>query len=77
MMDLLEDVQEQIREEDEILEVALSNLQSWYDELCEWEENGQTAVAAGEGYLEDFHELWEERNECLVENGLEPIDGGL
>ena len=74
-MDLLGDVQERIREEEAILEIALDDVESWCDQLCDWEQNGQTAVAAGEGYLEDVFELWEERNEWLVENGQEPVDG--
>jgi len=77
MMDGLEDLQAQIKEEEAILEMALNQLGSWFDQLDEWENNRQTAVEAGEEYLGEVRELWYERNVWLVQNGLAPIDGEL
>ncbi|KAF3050079.1 hypothetical protein E8E11_010101 [Didymella keratinophila] len=77
MMDQLENLQAQMKEEEAILEMALHQLGSWLDQLDEWENNRQTAVEAGEECLEEVRELWYERNVWLAQNGLAPTDGGL
>lgn len=77
MADQLEEIQRAIWEAEDLVDVREEQLESWLSQLDEWENQRRTAVVVGQAYLEEIHDLWEQRNVWLVQNGLEPIEGGL